>query len=149
MSTTHARDASGPSLKLLLALVPLVPVMWVIWLMARRVVNSDELEQRLHLIALSAATGLVAVTSLVGGFLCAAGVIALGVLGVVAVLASVAAALLLGSLADEAHKADYVTGMLVIGQGYSSEATREKLDRALASVQILPQGSPICAELNP
>lgn len=73
----HARDASGPSLKLLLALVPLVPVMWVIWLMARRVVNSDELEQRLHLIALSAATGLVAVTSLVGGFLCAAGVIAL------------------------------------------------------------------------
>lgn len=41
------------------------------------------------------------------------------------------------------------TGMLVIGQGYSSEATREKLDRALASVQILPQGSPICAELNP
>jgi len=73
----HVRGASSPSLKALLALAPLVPVMWVIWLMAKRVVNSDELEQRLHLIALSAATALVAIASLAGGFLSAAGVIAL------------------------------------------------------------------------
>jgi len=41
------------------------------------------------------------------------------------------------------------TGMLVIGQGYASEDTREDLDRAVADLQALPSGSPICAELDP
>jgi hypothetical protein len=41
------------------------------------------------------------------------------------------------------------TGMLVIGQGYSSEATRALLDRVVAGVRKLPGGSPICAELDP
>jgi hypothetical protein len=41
------------------------------------------------------------------------------------------------------------TGMLVIGQGYASEDTRETLDRAVAELRTLPAGSPICAELDP
>ena len=54
-----------------------LPVLAVLWLMAKRVMRSDELEQRVHLLALSAATGLVCALSLVAGFLCAAGVVAL------------------------------------------------------------------------
>jgi hypothetical protein len=41
------------------------------------------------------------------------------------------------------------TGMLVIGQGYASAETREALDRAIERVKSLPEGSPICAELDP
>jgi hypothetical protein len=41
------------------------------------------------------------------------------------------------------------TGMLVIGQGYASDDTREALDRALSDLRPLPSGSPICAELDP
>lgn len=41
------------------------------------------------------------------------------------------------------------TGMLVIGQGYASDATRELLDGVLAGVRALGSGSPICAELDP
>jgi hypothetical protein len=41
------------------------------------------------------------------------------------------------------------TGMLVIGQGYASEDTRDELDRAVAQLRALPAGSPICAELDP
>jgi hypothetical protein len=41
------------------------------------------------------------------------------------------------------------TGMLVIGQGYASEQTRELLDGVLAGVRALGSGSPICAELDP
>jgi hypothetical protein len=41
------------------------------------------------------------------------------------------------------------TGMLVIGQGYASDSTRALLDRVLASVQPLANGSPVCAELDP
>lgn len=70
----HARHAENLALKAVLAVIPTLPVMVVLWLMARRVMNSDELQQRLHLFALSTATGVVAALSLVGGFLCAAGV---------------------------------------------------------------------------
>lgn len=73
----HARSATGLPLKAVLALAPVVPVAAVIWLMAQRVMHSDELEQRVHMVALSVATGLVAVLSLVGGFLCAAGALTL------------------------------------------------------------------------
>ena len=55
--------------RLLYALLPLVPMFYVIWLMAKRIWQSDELEQRLHLIGLGVATAVVAVFSLVSGFL--------------------------------------------------------------------------------
>ena len=74
----QARGAAGLPLKTLLALVPAVPVVAVIWLTARRVMQSDELEQRVHMVALGIASGVVAVLSLIGGFLCAAGVLRLG-----------------------------------------------------------------------
>lgn len=69
----HARAASSLSLKIACAVVPTLPILGVLWLMAKRVIRSDELEQRVHLAALSAATGIVCALSLVAGFLCAAG----------------------------------------------------------------------------
>lgn len=74
----HVRSIHGLPWRVALALAPVVPVITVIWLAARRVAHSDELEQRLHLLALSAGTAVVCVLTLVAGFLCAAGVLALG-----------------------------------------------------------------------
>lgn len=68
--------ASVP-LKVLLAVVPVLPMLYVIGLMAWRIGASDELEQRVHLLALGAATALLGALSLTGGFLAAAGVVAL------------------------------------------------------------------------
>lgn len=65
----HALHATSMAPRVLFALAPLVPVTWVIWLMARRVATSDELEQRLHLVALGVATALVGTASLVAAFL--------------------------------------------------------------------------------
>ncbi|MER3546255.1 MAG: hypothetical protein C4338_01135 [Rhodanobacteraceae bacterium] len=59
-------------MKIVLALVPAVAV---IVLMGARVLRSDELQQRLHLIALGVATGLIAALSVVFSFLCAARVL--------------------------------------------------------------------------
>ena len=59
-------------LKVLLALLPLAPMLYVIGLMARRIRDSDELEQRTHLVALGVATAVVAALSLGGGFLASA-----------------------------------------------------------------------------
>ncbi|MBD8874253.1 hypothetical protein IHE47_15650 [Rhodanobacter sp. DHB23] len=59
-------------LKLLLALAPAALMLYVIALLARRILHSDELEQRTHLVALGVATALVGAASLVGGFLAAA-----------------------------------------------------------------------------
>ena len=73
----QVRSVSSLPWKIALALAPPIPIIIVIWLMARRVMHSDELEQRLHLTALSVATGMICSLSLVGGFLCAAGVLAL------------------------------------------------------------------------
>lgn len=64
--------------KMALALAPTLPVIGVIGLMMWRVLHADELEQRLHMIALSIASGVVAAASLVGGFLGAAGVLTRG-----------------------------------------------------------------------
>jgi hypothetical protein len=58
--------------KALLAVVPALPMLYVIWLMARRILHSDELQQRTHLIGLGVATGVSAVFSLVCGFLASA-----------------------------------------------------------------------------
>lgn len=65
------------ALKVLVALAAAGPVLYMIGLMARRIRDSDELEQRTHLVALGTATALVAALSMIGGFLSAAGVLAL------------------------------------------------------------------------
>ena len=63
------RNVHGMWWKIALAVSPTVPVTWVVALMARRVMLSDELEQRLHLIALGVATALVGTASLIASFL--------------------------------------------------------------------------------
>jgi hypothetical protein len=73
----HVRSATSLPWKILLALAPVIPIVVVIWLMARRITHSDELEQRLHLMALSVASAMICTLTLMGGFLCAAGVLAL------------------------------------------------------------------------
>lgn len=72
-----ARSSTSMPLRVLLALLPALPVLYVIWQMAQRVWHSDELQQRTHLIALGASTATVGVTSLIGGFLAASGVVKL------------------------------------------------------------------------
>ncbi|MBS0465248.1 MAG: hypothetical protein JSS03_09685 [Proteobacteria bacterium] len=64
-----ARHAENVAARAALALAMVSPVIGVIWLMLWRVMSSDELQQRLHLMALSAATGIVATVSLLAGFL--------------------------------------------------------------------------------
>jgi hypothetical protein len=71
----HAQSATILPVKIALSVAPTLPVITVLWLMALRVMRSDELEQRVHLMALSVATAAVAAVSLVGGFLSASGVI--------------------------------------------------------------------------
>lgn len=66
-----ARETGNAWLKILLAISPVLPIAAVVGLMARRVLASDELQQRLHLMALGIATALVGTLSLVGGFLAA------------------------------------------------------------------------------
>jgi hypothetical protein len=63
--------------KVCLALVPVVPMLYVISLMFRRIRDSDELEQRMHLVGLGVATAVLGTLSLIGGFLSAAGVLRL------------------------------------------------------------------------
>ena len=77
LTLPYARSASSLPWKIVLALAPAVPVVIVIGLIAKLVMHSDELNQHVHLVALSVATGMVAALSLVGGFLCASGVITL------------------------------------------------------------------------
>lgn len=72
------RAATSLPLKALLAVAPVLPMLYVIALMWRRVRDSDELEQRTHLVALGAATALLSALSMVGGFLVAGGVLHLG-----------------------------------------------------------------------
>jgi len=72
-----AREATSLPAQLMFALLPVAPMVYVIWLLARRIWASDELEQRTHLIGLGVATGIVAVVSLIGGFLAAGKVLTL------------------------------------------------------------------------
>lgn len=71
------RSMQDLSLKTVLAVLTVLPMLYVIGLMARRVRDSDELEQRTHLLALGVATAVVGGLSLVGGFLAAGQVLAL------------------------------------------------------------------------
>lgn len=64
-------------LKVLLAVAPVLPMLYVIALMWRRIRDSDELEQRMQLVALGAAAALLSALSMLGGFLAAAGVLKL------------------------------------------------------------------------
>lgn len=72
-----ARTATYVPVKWLLALAPVLPMLCLIVLMARRIRDSDELEQRTHLVALGASTAVVGALSLIGGFLATAKVLAL------------------------------------------------------------------------
>ncbi len=73
----HVRDTVSLPVKVTLALLPVAPMFVVIWLIARRVMHSDELQQRLYLLALGIAAAVVCAASLVGGFLAASHAIAL------------------------------------------------------------------------
>jgi hypothetical protein len=72
-----AKGAPQLWLKALLTLVPALPMLYVIALLARRIADSDELEQRTHLVALGVATGLTGALSLVAGLLAASGAVTL------------------------------------------------------------------------
>jgi hypothetical protein len=72
-----ASTVDGWVAKGLLALAPVLPMLYLFALMARRIRESDELEQRMHLVALGVATMLAASLSLVGGFLAASHVLAI------------------------------------------------------------------------
>ena len=71
------KTTSALPLKAMFALLPVVPMIAALWLIARRVMDSDELQQRVHLIALSTATGVVSAASLAVGFLSATHVVEL------------------------------------------------------------------------
>jgi hypothetical protein len=59
-------------LKIALAQLPVVPLLFAVRAMVRLAMGGDELEQRIHLIALAIAATVVSMLSLVGGFLAAA-----------------------------------------------------------------------------
>ena len=73
----YARHAASMPWKVVLSLLPVVPMVALLWIIAKRIMSSDELQQRLHLMALSTSTGIVAALSMAGGFLCATGVLKL------------------------------------------------------------------------
>ena len=75
MALPAARSSTDWLVKALLALAPVLPLIYVIWLMAERIRNGDELEQRTHLVGLGVAAAAVSIFSLVGGFLAAAKVL--------------------------------------------------------------------------
>jgi hypothetical protein len=64
-------------LKIALAFLPIVPMSAAIWLIAMDIARGDELQQRVHLIALSIAAGITCAASFTAGFLCSAGVLQL------------------------------------------------------------------------
>jgi|SRR5580765_2926878 hypothetical protein len=65
----QARRADALMPRLIPSLLPTVPMLYVIWLLGRRIWQSDELEQRTHLIGLGVASAVVGVFGLIGGFL--------------------------------------------------------------------------------
>ena len=74
----YAKTSASAWLRTLFALLPTLPVIGVMGVMARRVVRSDELEQRVHMSALGVSTAIICVASLIGGFLAAARLVAFG-----------------------------------------------------------------------
>jgi hypothetical protein len=78
-----ARETAALPFKILCALAPVVPLLYVIALMARRILQSDELEQRTHLIGLGVATAVISIFCIAGGFLAVSKVITQDVAGLV------------------------------------------------------------------
>ena len=74
----HVRTTTSVPLKALLVMLPIVPMGAALWLIAMDVIHSDELQQRVHLIALAVASGFTSTATFAAGILCAAGVLALG-----------------------------------------------------------------------
>lgn len=68
-----AKAASEPLPKIGYALTPVLPLFYVIWIMAQKILRSDELEQRTHLIGLGVAAAVVSILSIVSAFIAAAG----------------------------------------------------------------------------
>jgi len=81
----QVRGTADPFVKTVCALVPVLPLLYVIWCIAQRVLHSDELEQRTHLIGIGVAAAAVALVSIVAGFLAAAGLLSLDTTSVVLV----------------------------------------------------------------
>jgi len=67
-----ARAAVEPVPKIGYALTPVLPLLYVIWVMGQKILHSDELEQRTHLIGIGVAAAAISVISIVSGFLAAA-----------------------------------------------------------------------------
>jgi hypothetical protein len=67
-----AKAATESLPKIGYALTPVLPLLYVIWLMAQKILHSDELEQRTHLIGIGVAAAVVSIVSIVSGFLAAA-----------------------------------------------------------------------------
>lgn len=67
-----ARSATEVPLKVFYAMTPVVPLLYTVWMMGRRILGSDELEQRTHLIGLGVGAAVVSVFSIIVGFLTAA-----------------------------------------------------------------------------
>jgi hypothetical protein len=72
------RATTSLPLKALLAVAPVLPMLYVIMLIGRRIRDSDELEQRTHLVGLGVAAALLSGLSMAVGFLAAAGVLHVG-----------------------------------------------------------------------
>ena len=64
-----AAESRDAAVKATLAVLPAVPMTLAIVLWARQVLRLDELEQRIHVRALSVAAGVVSVASIVAGLL--------------------------------------------------------------------------------
>lgn len=79
------RSATDPLAKFAYALTPVPPLLYVIWVMALRILRSDELQQRQHLIGLGVATLVVSIVSIVAGFLAAADLLALDTTSIILV----------------------------------------------------------------
>lgn len=71
----QVREIESPLLRTALTLAPMLPLALVVRAMVRLVLDSDELEQRLHLIGLAVATAVTGLGSTAAGFLAAGGVI--------------------------------------------------------------------------
>lgn len=78
LSWPQVHATNSVALRLGLALMPLVPMCGALWLVAMDIVDGDELQQRVNLVALSIASAIVAALSFAAGVLCAARLIVLG-----------------------------------------------------------------------
>jgi len=81
----HVRGASDTLVKVAYTLTPVPPLLYVLWVMAMRILRSDELQQRQHLIGLGVATLVVSIVSIVAGFLAAADLLSLDTTSIILV----------------------------------------------------------------